>query len=520
MADSVPARASIQEYLGPAIQTPDRDSLRAMMFHHFLEKGLSTKEELKFWVEEYTGYILGEKKVCAEHCAPIDFIYDQFFELSQTSLGFANRGGGKTAGVSVLNIADAIHKPGIEIASAGAIQEQADRAYNIMINMLSKEPLLEQMVVGSIKSETSFSNRSVVRVIPGTYHGFNSPHPNKTRIDEIELMNWEVLQEGLQMSIQKGKYKAQDTLTSTRKWQKGTMQRLLDEAPQKHIKVYSWCIFEVLEKCTRQCFNDPVYGNCSVYSMKDKNDEEYKMCGGVAHNCNGWYKIDDFVKKGRLLDKETWETQWRNLRPSGQVLVYGDYFKNEAPWVVEPFEIPSNWQRVSSIDFGSKFCYLKAAIDPRDDETWYFFWEYYTEVERDLETHANIIKESPGFNNRNEIIYADPSGKQAILELRKYGIENISPANNDLYAGINRVKSMFLRRGVNGTPKIRVFKWCTRLIEELGSLYCHKIEKDGTANKDAIVKKDDHAADCMRYAIYSYYTLQSSYRVRRIKGLY
>lgn len=772
----------------PEIERPDREALRIMMFQHFTEKGLETDKELKFFVEEFTPYRLPTSKVCPEHCSPVEFVADQFFERVRTSIGFANRGGGKTSGVATLNVLDAWFKPGVEIASAGAIMEQADRAYSYITDMLFKEPLFTGGVVSSIRSETRFANGSIVRVIPGTYHGFNSPHPNKTRVDEIELMDWQVLQEGLQMSIERGGFSAQDTLTSTRKWQKGTMQRFLDTAEEKQIRVYSWClsgetlvrtpsgdnrirdlvgkefyiysykdgdlvlrkaknvrktrknaevvkvfyrwwagskggwkdgsivctpdhkwllrdgtykeagnlkkddslmpfykekfevssnfdrkweigftgtkrksehkfvweqlegpvrkgyvihhkdgndwnndpdnlaevkrnfhsrehtkewwkrasevkkkrrnnkisekvtgtggkkrseankkvwanytndeyeqrcsnisigkqlnhkvvevipygkedvycmevedthnfaaegvfvhncIFEVLEKCNRECFNDPVHGDCPVYDHITPDGEKKPLCGGIAHKCNGWYKIVDFIKKAQLLDWETWETQWRNLKPSGAILVYGDYFKDEEPWVCEPFDIPKTWQVVSAIDYGSKFGYLKGAIDPTD-ETWYIFYEYYTEIDRDLESHAKTIKQSPRFGRR-EIGYSDPSGRQAILEMKKYGV-NTKPANNDVYAGINKLKSMFQRRGgTNGMPQIRVFKWCERIIKELGQLYCHKIEKDGTPNRDVIVKKDDHMSDCLRYMIYSYYSLESKLKPRNIRGLY
>lgn len=505
-------------YDGEEIEKPDRPTVRQMAFWHFIEAGIHTTKELKFFVEEFTPYELAMHKICPEHCAPMEFVDEQFFERSRTSIGFANRGGGKTSGVATLNILDALFKPGVEIASAGAIQEQADRAYSYITEMLMKEPLFAQYVVSSIKSETRFSNGSTIRVIAGTYHGFNSPHPNKTRVDEIELMAWEVLQEGLQMSIERDGWKAQDTLTSTRKWQRGTMQRLLDVASEKGIKVFSWCIFEVLERCTRLCKGDPIHGDCPAYAMIDKDGQEVALCGGIAHKTRGWYKIDDFVKKVRLLDKETWDTQWRNLKPSGDVLVYGDYYKDEAPWVVEPFAIPRDWQIVSAIDYGSHFSYLKGAIDPSDD-TWYIFYEYYSEVDRSLEDHAKVIKASPLFGSR-EICYSDPSGRQAILEMKKYGVPSM-PANNDVYAGINKIKSLFQRRGgLGGLPRIRIFNWCDRLRLELGSLYCHKREKDGKANKDVIIKRDDHASDALRYMIYSYYTLRNSVRSANVKGLY
>jgi len=500
-----------------------RDELRIETFNYFLENGIKTEEELGLFVEEYFGYFLPTEHVCPEHTSPMAFLADQFFERTRTSLGFANRGGGKTIITAILNILDALFKPGVEIASAGAIMQQADRGYEYVRKFLFEEPLFLAQLESSIKSETRFRNGSILSIIAGTYHGLNSPHPNKFRCDEIELMPWVVLQEGLQMSIEKKGYIAQDTLTSTRKFQKGTMQRILDEAAEKEIKVYSWCIFEVLEKCTRLCYDDPVHGNCPVYSMKDKDGVELLKCGGMAHNCKGWYKIEDFIKKARLLDKDTWDTQWRNLRPSGAVLVYGDYFKDEDPWVINPFPIPRDWVKISGIDFGSTFVYLKAAQNPVDD-TWYVFHEYYSSIEKSLDDHSGVMCDSPYFN-RKEWCFADPAGKQAIIDLnRKFKAKNgptIYSANNDVYGGINFIKALLQRTGPDSLPKLRVFRTCAKLRAELGVLYSHKLDKDGTTNKDVIVKKDDHAADALRYMMYTFHTQGRPFvRTRKASSLY
>ena len=506
-----------------AVVAPSEELMKKWALEWYLQHGIQDEEELGDFVETYFGYQVPTQHVCPEHVAPMAFLADQFFERTRTVLGFANRGGGKTILTAILNMLDALFKPGVEIASAGAIMEQADRGYEYLRGFFLKEPLFLEQLITTLRSETVFRNGSIVRIIAGTYHGLNSPHPNKFRCDEIELMPWVVLQEGLQMSIERGGWKAQDTLTSTRKFQKGTMQRLLDEAGRKNIKIYSWCIMETVERCTRLCRGDPNYGDCPIYEIYDtKSGSMVPLCGGMAHEGHGWYKIDDLVKKASLLDKETWDTQWRNLRPSGAILVYGEYFRDEAPWVCDPFVVPPHWQRVSGIDFGSNFAYLKAAIDPHTG-IWYIYHEYYHTVDRSMVEHAEQIGTSPEFGNQ-EIIYADPSGKQAIIDLqghlRKYNGPALLTANNDVYAGINRVKAMLQRQPGSQLPLLIIFKSCERLRKEMGALYCHKLEKDGTANRDVIVKQNDHASDALRYLIYSYYAMPHSARSRKMKGLY
>src|SRR5207253_7388595 len=148
-------------------------------FAYYLKHGIKTDDELAEFVLEYFGYQIPRHRVCPEHCSPMDFLADQFFERVRTSIGFANRGGGKTIIVAMLNILDALFKPGVEVASAGAIMEQADRGYEYLRKFLFEEPLFASQVISSLRSETVFANGSKVKIIAGTYHGMNSPHPNK-----------------------------------------------------------------------------------------------------------------------------------------------------------------------------------------------------------------------------------------------------------------------------------------------------------------------------------------------------
>jgi len=81
---------------------------------------------------------------------------------------------------------------------------------------------------------------------------------------------------------------------STRKWDSGTFARLLEESRDRGTRVYSWCVLEVLEPCPRKCHGDPRYGDCPAWDY----------CQGVAHHSQGYYSIDDWVGKCRLLSRD------------------------------------------------------------------------------------------------------------------------------------------------------------------------------------------------------------------------
>lgn len=529
---------------------PVVDRLKRRLLAVFLANGIQTEDHLHFFIRIYLGYQVPREHYCPEHVSPFSFIADQFFERVKTVFGFANRNGGKTLEVAMLNILDALFKPGIEVVSAGAIKDQADKGYDYVIRMLVNNPLLGRYVVSSLRSQTAFVNGSVLELTTGTFHGLNSKHPTKTRIDEIELMHPILLQEGLQMSISSsdGRWKAGDTLTSTRKFAAGTVQRLLNEAKQKNIAIYSWCIFEILQRCTRQCKADPVYGNCPVYSRINKDGEEEPICGGKAHDLpsGGFYTIEDYVQKVQVLDKDTYETQWENKRPQGGSLVYGRFFNNAAPFVVEQKEAAElliraqreNWARVIGIDWGSNFYAGYYMEDPLTD-IWYQYHEYWYSHDMDLplKDHGiNIRQAGPLEWSYSTAVFADPSGRQAIRDLETFNVERvgeegevrieelgitITPANNDVYSGINHLKKLFQRRQRDRMPGLRIFSSCERVIKELTELYVHRLNKDGTVNKDVIVKKDDHGCDALRYGLFSFVTVGTgTYRLRKLRGVW
>ena len=184
-----------------------------LFFNTLTKHGIHTPDILHWYIMEFLGFNIPRVPVCRlhnpqyekqdyPHCAPFDYISDMFFELVRNSIAFANRTGGKTRNVSILNHLDMTFKSGCEVASAGAILEQANKVYAYFLEIHSELPVI---LYGKepTRSKTYYINGSQLEVLTGTISGLNSPHPQKARIDEVELMDWRVLQEALSMSKSK-----------------------------------------------------------------------------------------------------------------------------------------------------------------------------------------------------------------------------------------------------------------------------------------------------------------------------
>jgi PBSX family phage terminase large subunit len=187
-------------------------------------------------------------------------------------------------------------------------------------------------------------------------------------------------------------------------------------------------------------------------------------------------------------------------------MVYSDYDANVH--LIETFEVPKEWRRFRSIDFGytNPFVCQWWAIDP--DGRMYLYREIYM-TQRLVEDHArqiNQLSEGESF----EATIADHDAEDRAT-LAKYGIHTI-PAEKDIASGIQamqaRIRSagdgkarFFMMRDalVELDEKLATAKKPTCTADEIDG-YVWQAMSDGKANKEVPIKMDDHGMDAARYA--------------------
>lgn len=182
-------------------------------------------------------------------------------------------------------------------------------------------------------------------------------------------------------------------------------------------------------------------------------------------------------------------------------LVYPEF--NPEKHIIEPFNVPVEWQYSLSIDPGLNnplSCHFYA-VD--GDGVLYVVAEHY-EAEKDIDYHSKKIfelAEKIGWEKRSGRLVSlidsaanqhTLAGSKSVAELFfDRGILVNTKVNKDLFSGIERLKSMF-----NSTPpKIYIFKNCVNLIRELKSYWW--------AEGDRPRKCDDHSLDELRYLVMS-----------------
>jgi len=197
--------------------------------------------------------------------------------------------------------------------------------------------------------------------------------------------------------------------------------------------------------------------------------------------------------------------------------IYPEYDKDVH--IIQPFEIPKNWERLVSLDYGmvNPTGVLWGAID--FDGNVFIYDEYYSAGL--VSAHAKEILRKTG---NQEIGYwlIDPStvsktrekdGQMwSILEeYEDYGLYFV-PANNEKLAGINRVKEFLKmrtdrRNPVNKetpAPKLYIMRNCVNLAWEFPQYQWKKYRSlvQRSASEQS-VDVNDHLMDALRYMIMS-----------------
>ncbi len=212
----------------------------------------------------------------------------------------------------------------------------------------------------------------------------------------------------------------------------------------------------------------------------------------------------------------------RGLWVQAEGVVY-DEFDPELH-IVEPFEIPREWRRVRSIDFGftNPFSCLWGAVDP--DGRIYIYREIY-KTKTLCEDHAkHIVRLSR--DEKIEATVADHDAEDRAT-LERHGVPT-RKAFKAIDVGIQAVKAR-LRKAADGRPRLFVFrnalvaadpelvekKQPTGLLAEFEA-YAWPKGADGKAQKEQPVDAWNHAEDSVRYLTAYVDRLDSSADPRKI----
>lgn len=251
-----------------------------------------------------------------------------------------------------------------------------------------------------------------------------------------------------------------------------------------------------------------------LYTKGQNINDEYKSWRFTSYDNPYIPKEEiDFAKKE--LTEDTFAQEYMADFRKYTGMVYKEFQRENH--VIEPFDIPGNWQVYRGIDFGSTnpTACLWIAVD--SDENWYICDEHY-ETGQTIDYHAGRINSHP-LSSRVVKTWGDPSGAQWISEFAQRGLY-ITPANKEtgqnfnswVRFGIEKVAEKIkllpknvsrngsVRNGLN--PSLFVFSNCVNTIKEFENYRWREksvTQAQDLNEPDVPEKANDHALDALRY---------------------
>jgi hypothetical protein len=423
-------------------------------------------DELHAYINDKLGLWIPRNAVCPGHQAPFDLLSDAYFEVEDDLLGLASRSGGKTLNVAVLNVLDAAHK-GASIVHVGGSLAQAKRCYKHSKQLWYRDPDLENALAEPpLMGETRLKGGNTYEVLAASTTSVRGPHVSKLRMDEIEEMKDEVFEGALSIPISQDGVESQTVKTSTRHKKLGRMQAELDRVVQEGGALYTWCIFEVMQKCTE---------DCKVCILAED-------CQGRAKESDGYISYRDAVKFRRQVDRRTWASERLCLQPSTEKNVYADFDRNVHG--ITQDQVPELKRLTLAFDWGYDNPSVCLLIGESAEDVVYVLEETYERHMTESAFAKEIDEKYPDIRQG----YGDPAAANGRAEMKKHGISVRAPKSS-VAEGIALVRQALAP--AEGPPRLMVLlDKCPQFVAEMES-YEQK--------NDIPIKQMDHGPDCARY---------------------
>lgn len=220
--------------------------------------------------------------------------------------------------------------------------------------------------------------------------------------------------------------------------------------------------------------------DCYCYEIAD---------GGNAVKVHSTYKDNPFLPRQQVeiiesyknADPIMWQVFGLGLRGTSQDQIF-------THWKVVD-KLPGKGQTYYGLDFGYNVPSALVKVETYEETNYVEEIIYETKL-----TTGDLIERLKRTElKRSDYIYCDNAEPKTIEEIYRAGF-NARPAEKDVYAGIQKVKSM----------PLMVTRGSTNLISELKS-YKWKLDKEGKVHPDEQPEKEkDHAIDAMRYAVFTH----------------
>lgn len=287
-----------------------------------------TEEGLWRWIAAFTGIEIARRAVCVGHQSPWQMVADLFFRRPRLAVVLGSRGAGKSFLSALETHLISRWDPGHSTRILGGSREQSLQVYMALRQIVQDRsgPLGSdaRLVASLLRSEARYRNGSEVSILSASSTSVRGPHVPSVKLDEVDEIDSDCREAAMGMCMARGRMPGSVIMSST--WHRlgGPMSHLIDQARDGAFPLYTFCAFEVLERCPVER-SGPGLERCGDCALKpychDVND------GGPpkAKRSDGHYAIDSLIQKVQATSLRTFEADYLCRGPKADGLWFSGF---------------------------------------------------------------------------------------------------------------------------------------------------------------------------------------------------
>jgi len=141
--------------------------------------------------------------------------------------------------------------PGSSTRILGGSVDQSDKSYQAFLDCWEVSNLVRLLKSAVQKTKTKLKNKAEVEILTASDKSVRGPHQENLILDEIDVMEEKIFTAALSQPQSKGDVKSSTLILSTRHIAGGPMEKVIENHEKMRLRLYIWCIWEVLESCKR-----------------------------------------------------------------------------------------------------------------------------------------------------------------------------------------------------------------------------------------------------------------------------
>lgn len=216
-----------------------------------------TDDELFWLIAALWGIKLPRVSVCPGHTSPFQAVADAYFARAPNfAVWYGSRGSGKSLALAALGLTKTfVDELDCTILGGSMTQSMNVRAHMaaMLEHINAPLPAIAKDITTMIKTKSG----AEIRPLPASQTTVRGPHPPLQLLDEVDEMDWDIYNAALGQAmeqISKNKFvgtgKMAEYIVASSTWQnpEGTFSKVIDNAREKGMPIYTWCWRELLEK--------------------------------------------------------------------------------------------------------------------------------------------------------------------------------------------------------------------------------------------------------------------------------